>query len=145
MHIMITFMHLPKVTAELQSWSFIVFKSHAAQTQTALQESGQSQNFWGNKHLESEGERRGLILVEVELIFTPIYQPDCSSNLRRWPPSTSFVYVPVTSNWSWRGNSLCFMNVTLQRGEAPKKRQNWSHSARVWPELKHRWGNVLKF
>ena len=33
-------------------------------------------------------------------------------------------YVMLTANWSWRGNLLCFLNVTLLRCEGDRKKRN---------------------
>ena len=103
-----------------------------------LQELGRARasggiNTWNRTVFRRRAQR--FTFSERKFIFTPVYQSDCGSNLS-WPPLTS-VCIPVTSNWRRRGNSLYFMNVTLQKGEVPEKRQNWSHSARDWPELKH--------
>ena len=45
-----------------------------------------------------------------DFIFTPVDQPDCSSD----PDRTSRF---CSADWSWRGTGLYFMNVTLQRGD----------------------------
>ena len=49
-------------------------------------------------------------------IFTPVYQPDCSSD-----PQRCLCSVMSTADWSRRGNVLYDCNVTERRGESKER------------------------
>ena len=70
----------------------------------------QSQTFWRDKHQESHqiirlptgGEFRDDFLtfgIKREFVFTPVYQPDCSSGLQTWTIGsiTQFAVIPCCS------------------------------------------------
>ena len=89
-----------------------------------------SQTFWRNKHPESlrmlpwsrTGFRKDVTLwlwgLNGEFILTPVYQPDCSSDPRRWsPPSETELEGKCTflhgRNFTGEGKTLSIQNNTL--------------------------------
>ena len=104
------------------------------------------QTFWMNKHPEPHQILlwSGAVNQQEEsffgFIFTPIYQPDCSRDQRRWP-LTSGIAIMLTADWSWRGNITVLLRVNGTERSGRKKRGNlwWVLSwVRGWPEFKHR-------
>ena len=134
-----------------------IVKNNPNLTNLTHQSQVEIQTFCSDPESFTDGRRAPRFLL------TPADQPDCSSYLEVTSIIGCFCSVLSTADWSWRGNVLYFMNVTLQRGEREPEpepesllsaefSQSWLDSNQtlsyniltVWGELNNRMSNTKK-